>query len=79
MAYLRFDFRSRNGRTGLGRSSLLRSESLSDVKLHDKVQNAFTNLEQHSAGLIQLVDQLTDEKLKFETGSTAEETDIDLF
>lgn len=50
-----------------------------NIKLHDKVQNAFTNLEQHSAGLIQLVDQLTDEKLKFETGSTAEETDIDLF
>lgn len=50
-----------------------------NIKMHDKVQSAFTNLEQHSASLISLVDQLTDEKLKFETGSKVEETEIDLF
>ena len=50
-----------------------------NIRLHDKVQEAFVNLEQHSANLIQLVDQLTDEKLKFETGSEVKETEIDLF
>jgi len=50
-----------------------------NLKMHDKVQTAFEQLEQHSGDLILLVDKLTDEKLKFETGSEVVETEIDLF
>lgn len=50
-----------------------------NINLHDKVQVAFCDLEEYSAGLIALVDNLTEEKLKFETGNENHETEIDLF
>lgn len=50
-----------------------------NIRVHGNVQQGFHNLEQHSTELIRLVDQLTDEKLRFETGSSDEETEIDLF
>ena len=50
-----------------------------NIRCHSQVQQGFETLEQYSAEIITLVDQLTDEKLQFETGSTSEETEIDLF
>jgi hypothetical protein len=53
-----------------------------NLRLHQKLQDGFSAIEDNSIQLISLVDQLTDEKLKFETaGQDASEidTDIDLF
>ncbi len=50
-----------------------------NIRGHSTVQQGFETLEQYSAEIIALIDQLTDEKLQFETGATSEETEIDLF
>ncbi|MEH6450797.1 MAG: methyl-accepting chemotaxis protein [Oleispira sp.] len=53
-----------------------------NLRLHQKLQDGFSAIEENSIQLISLVDQLTDEKLKFETaGQDASDidTDIDLF
>jgi methyl-accepting chemotaxis protein len=53
-----------------------------NLRLHQKLQDGFAAIEENSIQLIGLVDQLTDEKLKFETAGQAAtdiETDIDLF
>lgn len=53
-----------------------------NIHLHQKLQDGFLAIEENSTSLIQLVDKLTDEKLKFETGSEGSseiETEIDLF
>ncbi len=53
-----------------------------NLRLHQKLQDGFMAIENNSIELISLVDQLTDEKLKFETGGdggTDVDTEIDLF
>ncbi len=53
-----------------------------NLRLHQKLQDGFKAIEENSIQLISLVDQLTDEKLRFETASEDAsniDTDIDLF
>lgn len=53
-----------------------------NLRLHQKLQDGFMAIEENSIQLIGLIDLLTDEKLKFETGGEAGgdiETEIDLF
>jgi len=53
-----------------------------NLRLHQKLQDGFRSIEENSIQLVDLVDQLTDEKLKFETAgkdTSKINTDIDLF
>jgi methyl-accepting chemotaxis protein len=53
-----------------------------NLRLHQKLQDGFSAIEENSIQLISLIDQLTDEKLRFETageGASDIETEIDLF
>ena len=52
-----------------------------NLRTHGKLQEGFKAIEENSMGLIKLIDNLTDEKLKFETAGASEDTDteIDLF
>jgi methyl-accepting chemotaxis protein len=53
-----------------------------NLNMHEKIQSGFRKIEEDSAALIGLVDLMTDEKLKFETGlggAESIETEIDLF
>jgi methyl-accepting chemotaxis protein len=53
-----------------------------NLRLHQKLQEGFTAIEYNSIQLIGLVDHMTDEKLRFETGAEGAgdiETEIDLF
>ncbi len=53
-----------------------------DLRMHQKIQGGFKEIEENSAALIGLVDLMTDEKLRFETGlggAESIETEIDLF
>lgn len=53
-----------------------------NLRLHQKLQNGFSAIEENSMQLVHLIDQLTEEKLKFENaGEDTEkiETEIDLF
>lgn len=51
----------------------------SDLDIHDQVRRGFETLEAHSAELISLIDQMTEEKLKYEATSESNSTEIDLF
>ena len=53
-----------------------------DLRLHQKLQDGFIAIEENSNQLVGLVDQLTDEKLKFENSGQSSsdiDTEIDLF
>jgi methyl-accepting chemotaxis protein len=53
-----------------------------NLRLHKKLQEGFMAIEDNSTQLVALVDLMTDEKLKFETGAEGAgdiETEIDLF
>ena len=53
-----------------------------NLRLHQKLQDGFMAIEDNSIKLIGLIDYMTDEKLKFETGAEGGgdiETEIDLF
>ncbi|MCA6064376.1 methyl-accepting chemotaxis protein [Thalassolituus marinus] len=51
-----------------------------NVRTHNAIQAGFSKLEECSNELVQLIDHLTEEKLRFETASaSAEEADIELF
>lgn len=52
-----------------------------NLRTHQKIQDGFHAIEDNSTKLIQLIDHLTDEKLKYETAgdSGSEDTEIDLF
>jgi hypothetical protein len=53
-----------------------------NLRLHKKLQEGFMEIENNSTQLIALVDLVTDEELKFETGAEGAggiETEIDLF
>ncbi|MBL4880273.1 MAG: CZB domain-containing protein [Oleispira sp.] len=53
-----------------------------NLHLHQKLQEGFLSIEDNSTQLIALIDFMTDEKLKFETGAEGGadiETEIDLF
>lgn len=49
------------------------------ISIHTEIQSGFTRIESYSNQLIELVDKLTEEKLRFETASGDSETDIELF